>query len=108
MLTGNNEKAAGLLEAMSLEFSSDPEQSWKLVSKLAQRLHEDAKQWNEAIATWQSAFEIKGLDASYYPEIYLRMARIYKKQHAIDLAEEALEACESEARAPETKAPLPV
>ncbi len=100
---GNYDKSTSLLEAMSLEFSHDPEQSWKLSVKLAQ-LQEDAKQWNEAIGTWQSALEIDGLDDSHYPEVYLHMARIYRRQHAIDLAEEALKACEADASLPDTRA----
>ena len=100
---GNYEKSSSLLEAMILEFSQDPEQAWKLTSKLAQ-LQEDAKKWNEAVSSWQNALEINGLDEKLVPEVYLRMARIYRSQHAIDLAEQALDACQSDARQPEMKA----
>lgn len=100
---GNYEKSTSLLESMSLEFAENPEQAWRLTSKLAQ-LQEDAKHWNEAVVTWQSALEINGLQDTRYPEIYLHLARIYRQRQAVDLAEEALEACESEARLPETKA----
>ncbi len=100
---GNYEKSISLLEAMILEFSQDPGQAWKLTCRLAQ-LQENSKQWNEAVSTWQSALEINGLDDSQLPEVYLHLARIYRRQHAIDLAEQALDACESDARRPEMKA----
>ncbi|MBG0777434.1 MAG: tetratricopeptide repeat protein [Desulfovibrionaceae bacterium] len=96
-------KATGLLEAMYLEFGSDPDRAWKILSRVADT-YVAQRMWDKANDALQRALNIQGLDAGLMPEIHYRLARIYAKQRENDLAQDSLELCIQNARESALKA----
>ncbi len=91
-ITGNNKKAAQLLEAMQLEFSDDPQRAGHLAWTLAQTytaLHD----WDKAAETWQTLLDQNGLTSDQTADIHWNLGKIYQYQGRYGMAKDAMLAC---------------
>jgi TolA-binding protein len=100
---GDQEKAAGILEAMILEYGDEPERAWSVLSRLAD-VYVDLKRWDRATATLHKLLNIPSLGAEQQAEVHMRLAAIYQSQREYDLAQDALASCMELAREDETLA----
>lgn len=96
-------KAAGLLEAMCLEYGDDRALALEFLSKLS-RVYETMGKYDKASDTWHKALALKNLEPRTRIDIDLELARIYRNLGQYDLALEVLAQCRKEAPDNESQA----
>lgn len=91
-VTGNDKKAARLLEAMQLEYSEDSERfvdlSWQLAETYT-RLHD----WDKASETWQTLLDQGDLAPAQAAEVHWNLGKIHQYQGRYGMAKDAMLAC---------------
>jgi len=100
---GDYEKAAGLLDAMVLEYGDVPGRAASLMTKLAD-VFEQMRDWDKAIDSWQKCLNLPDLPEDKIPYIHWKLSKIYQNQRDYDLAQDALKTCIGESRENESKA----
>jgi len=98
----DNDRAVALLDSMFLEFGEDSSKSWDLLAALAAS-NEALHRWPEAVDDWKRCLNLPNLDRARTPEIYLRLARLYRVQREYDLTQQSLKLCLEQSPTPEIK-----
>ncbi len=100
---GDVDRSIMLLEAMYLEFGSDPQGSADMLVLLGD-LYEQQSNRAKAVESWEKALANLGEDQDKAVPVLIRLARAKRGQRDFDGAQEALEHCASLSRSPELKA----
>lgn len=91
-VTGNDKKAARLLEAMQLEYTDDSRRfvdlSWQLAEAYT-RLHD----WDKASETWQALLDQGDLTRAQMADIHWNLGKIHQYQGRYGMAKDAMLAC---------------
>ncbi|WP_236615071.1 lipopolysaccharide assembly protein LapB [Desulfovibrio sp. X2] len=99
VIRGDNEKAHVILEAMLLEFGSEPDKARAVLIKQGDLLQSEGH-LDQAVESWQKA---QRLGPSPEPDpclLSLRFSRAYTTEGHYDLAQDSLRECLSEAKEP--------
>lgn len=100
IIRGDNEKAHMVLEAMSLEFSSEPDKVRVVLVKKGD-LFQSERRLDTAVETWQKAQRLQSAAESADPCLLsLRFSSVFTSLGQYDLAQDALRECLAEAREP--------
>ena len=85
-------KAAGILEAMVVEYGENPKRARELLTRLAE-VYEAMGKRDKAADTWGKFIALPGLDTTAKAQTYRKLAALRQIQSQYDLALDALEAC---------------
>lgn len=102
-VSGDLNRAIGLLEAMILEYGQDQETAWTLMNRLGE-LHAQNNQPAEALEALERSLEFSGGEPDKTVPTRLSMARLQRNQREYGLAVDLLKICAQEAGDPELRA----
>ncbi len=102
-VSGNLERAIGLLEAMILEYGQDQQTTWNLINRLAE-LYEQNGQLVKALETRERSLEFSGGDPQKTIPTRMSMALLQRSQREYGLAVDLFKICAEEATDPELRA----
>lgn len=91
-VTGNDKKAASILEAAYLEFADHPEYAGKILSRLAQ-VQTSIENYEKAVTTWRRLLELHPPGKDELWEVHWNLGKLYQFQGRYDMAREAMLAC---------------
>ena len=100
---GDVDRSVMLLEAMYLEFGSDPAASADMLVLMGD-LYEQQGNRAKAVESWEKSLTGMADDPERNVPVLIRLARAKRGQRDFDGAQEALERCAAMARDPELKA----
>lgn len=84
--------SADMLEAMLLEFGTDPARARDILSRLGDAF-EASYRYDRAAATWRTLLSVPALPADEMARVYRRLARIQVKLRRYDMAQDLLQSC---------------
>lgn len=102
-VSGDLDRAIGLLEAMILEYGQDQETTWELMNRLGE-LYEQNGQRVKALEWRERSLEFSGGDPQKTVPTRIAMALLQRSQREYDLAVDLFKACAEETKDPELRA----